>query len=136
MAGFVKKPKFETGRVSRASMRREMALVKPKFKYPDKDAKSLYPPDWSIIKAAIKQRDGYKCRAHKIGLPRCPNYFPPPFSNMLDAHHIIPLPKGSNKPKNLITLCRQCHEKTHNRKIGKSWSSEQVKLAKSLRRAT
>lgn len=31
----------------------------------------------------------------------------------IDAHHIIPLPLGTNEQDNLICLCRSCHQKVH-----------------------
>ena len=51
---------------------------------------------------------------------------------VLEVHHIIPRPYGSNSPENLITLCPDCHRKVHEGKIklpenagrGKSFKEE------------
>jgi hypothetical protein len=53
---------------------------------------------WEIIRDAILKRDKYRCR--KCGK-----------SSDLSVHHIIPLSEGGNSmPKNLITLCSECHD--------------------------
>jgi len=54
-------------------------------------------------KAYILHRDGYKCQKCKKSKVK------------LQVHHIISRSnKGTNEPKNLITLCVDCHEKLHN----------------------
>ena len=35
----------------------------------------------------------------------------------MHAHHIIPLPEGTNDQKNLICLCVSCHQKVHKGKL-------------------
>jgi 5-methylcytosine-specific restriction endonuclease McrA len=31
----------------------------------------------------------------------------------LEIHHITPRPYGSDHPKNLMTLCKECHKGVH-----------------------
>jgi len=72
-----------------------------------KDFNKIQSWYWDWLKDAIKKRDGYKCvecgskGTDMYGWPR------------LDVHHIIPrYLGGSDHPKNLITLCFDCHKKT------------------------
>lgn len=111
------RPKMKTGR----------SLAKSsKPKYPKND---WYGDDWETLATYVKQRDNYTCRGNQLGLPPCNVRFPPPFSSILHAHHIVPLPKGPNHPKNLITLCNACHSKIHNRNLG-SYTNKQKQAAK------
>jgi 5-methylcytosine-specific restriction endonuclease McrA len=85
--------------------------------HPDK---ALYGEDWETLSAYVRKRDNYTCQIAKISSgKRCSNYFPPPFSRLLHAHHIIPLPRGTNNPTNLITLCIDCHGDLHGKYLGK-----------------
>lgn len=89
-----------------------------------------YGDDWPQISAYIKKRDDYRCRAHKLGLAKCRHRFPPPYQHLLHVHHIIErLRGGSNHPSNLITLCKECHGKTHGRKLGKDITDKQKRAA-------
>lgn len=55
------------------------------------------------IKSYVLDRDGYKCQKCKKKNLR------------LEVHHIIFRSQGgTNEPKNLITLCSDCHSKLHN----------------------
>lgn len=112
------RPKIKTGRSFAKSS---------KSKFPNKE---WYGEDWETLATYVKQRDNYTCRANQLGLPPCNVRFPPPFSNLLHAHHIVPLPKGPNHPKNLITLCGNCHSAIHNRQIGKPITHKQRQAAK------
>ena len=86
-------------------------------KNPDK---SLYGENWELLSEYVRKRDNYMCRVSVIRPDlRCGVRLPPPFSRLLHAHHIVPLPKGSNHPTNLITLCVECHGKIHNKYLGK-----------------
>lgn len=61
---------------------------------------------WTKKSISIRQRDNYLCRfclekKHKIN------------NKMLEVHHIVPLKEDKNlwlEDRNLITLCKQCHE--------------------------
>ncbi len=76
--------------------------------------KHPYGDDWPTQSKLCKKRDDYRCRADAIGLPKCSNRFPGQFSHLLEAHHVIPFRKcKSNDLRNLITLCKDCHNKTH-----------------------
>lgn len=53
------------------------------------------------LRQAIKNRDGNICRTCKR-------------DKNLTVHHIIPRSaKGKDVPRNLITLCRKCHDVVH-----------------------
>lgn len=119
-------------KVGRPSFRPKMKIGRSlakssKPKYPKKD---WYGDDWETLSSYVKQRDNYSCRANQLGLPPCNVRYPPPFSNLLHAHHIIQLPKGPNHPKNLITLCSNCHSAIHGRQIGKAPTRKQIRAAK------
>lgn len=98
-----------------------------RFKKPTQEA---YGKDWATLSEYIRRRDNYTCLAHKIGMPKCGNRFPPPFHGLLHPHHIVPLPRGSNHPTNLVTLCKDCHGKHHGKSFGKAISTKQKQAAK------
>lgn len=82
--------------------------------------KEWYGDNWEATSNYVRQRDGYRCRINVIQPSwRCGVYLPPPFHSMLHAHHIVPLPRGSNHPTNLISLCRECHGKIHGKNLGR-----------------
>lgn len=59
------------------------------------------PETWNVIRAAILKRDDWKCQ----GCGATHDY---------RVHHIIPVESGgSDDPRNLITLCKSCHERIH-----------------------
>lgn len=74
--------------------------VKPKMVAKVRRTKQqAYTDNWSAISAAVKKRDGYKCR-----LCSCTEY--------LQVDHIIPVSKGGQTiMSNLWTLCDICHSK-------------------------
>lgn len=97
---------------------------KPKKKF--EHNKELYGDNWSDISTYVKKRDDYRCMAYKIGGPKCNGRFPPPFSGLLHAHHIVSLSKGgANHPRNLICVCHTCHSAIHGRKIGSNITQKQ-----------
>lgn len=61
--------------------------------------------EWGSIRIQCFKRDGYKCI--KCGSNR----------NLTVNHKIPPRFGGKNKLNNLETLCKECHESLHNRKI-------------------
>ncbi len=63
--------------------------------------------DWGEISAAVKRRDGHKCR-------KCPA------TDYLQVDHIIPVHKGGRTiMSNLWTLCDLCHSKRPGHKRAK-----------------
>lgn len=68
---------------------------------------------WKRVRAAVLRRDGYQCR-------RCRR-----FGRIRQAeivHHIKPaesFPELAYKADNLISLCRECHNKAHPEKGGR-----------------
>ena len=102
------RPSISTGRHT---------ITKSKYKPVNKD---LYGENWEEVSDYVRKRDNYTCQIAKLTTKRkCGIKLPPPFHRMLHAHHIIPLPKGSNHPSNLISLCNECHGWIHNKNLGK-----------------
>ena len=65
------------------------------------------PNDWPQRRREVLRRDDYMCR-------NCERH-----EDMrgvsLEVHHIVPRSRGGSHEKyNLITLCRHCHNRTHN----------------------
>lgn len=61
---------------------------------------------WGIMRALIKERDGYKCR--ECG--RKAEYG----GVWLEAHHRHPVSEGGGyAPWNLVLLCVECHRDVH-----------------------
>ena len=115
------RPKMITGR--------GFAKAKPKRKNP---IPAEYGDNWEELSYYVRKRDNWQCQIHKISNKRCSGYYPPPFHGLLQAHHIIPLPKGPNHPKNLISLCRECHGELHGKNLGKI-SQKQKGVSRRLR---
>lgn len=71
-----------------------------------------YPEDWEICARYVRQRDDYECRnCSAVGGPR-------DGSAELHVDHQIPRSKGGeDHPRNLRTLCKECHEARHGRKF-------------------
>ena len=58
---------------------------------------------WKITKRTILFRDKYTCQSCKdIGIP-------------LEVHHITYEDFGQEKPEQLVSLCRFCHQSIHDR---------------------
>lgn len=75
------------------------------------DGKSFefYPIDWTdILRESIRKRDNYICQLCGIHQDELNNNR----TRKLDCHH-IDYNKNNLDPKNLITLCRNCHLKTN-----------------------
>ncbi len=72
---------------------------KPKKKYV-KYVDYLTSNDWKIIRGNIIKRDNYKCRI-------CSN------EENLRVHHLTYQNIFNEKDDDLITLCKECHEKEH-----------------------
>jgi 5-methylcytosine-specific restriction enzyme A len=65
-----------------------------------------YPVNWSKLRFYIYKRDNYTCQ-------RCGRHITNPV-----CHHRRPIGcGGSSHPSNLITLCKDCHSKVHERRI-------------------
>lgn len=57
---------------------------------------------WEALKQCILERDEHSCQ-----ICGCTD-------RLLEVHHIMPkYLKGRNHPRNLITLCDQCHDEVH-----------------------
>ena len=65
-----------------------------------------YTPYWDEIRKMVYERDGHRCRA--CGRAHC----------KLNAHHIVLVRiSGCNDPRNLITLCDECHAEVEQKGI-------------------
>lgn len=116
------RPKISTGRYT---------VTKSK---PKQINKELYGEDWEQISDYVRKRDNYTCQIAKISTKfRCGVQAPPPFHHLLQTHHILPLPKGSNHPTNLICLCVDCHGKLHNKNLGKITDKQRKYVDKGFR---
>ena len=92
-----------------------------------------YGEDFPAQSLLCRKRDDYRCMAHKIGMARCHNRFPPPLHHLLAAHHIVPWIKSKNNSlRNLITLCHTCHSKEHGKSIGYAATEAQKRYSKKL----
>lgn len=66
-----------------------------------------YPGNWPDVAKEVRSRDGRSCQACGTDSSN---------GVVLDVHHIIYLSNfGTNQRKNLVTLCRPCHEREHGR---------------------
>lgn len=80
-----------------------------------------YPSDWDSRRRELYQRDEYTCqncgaRGGRHG------------DAELHAHHIVPISKGgTNKPSNLKTVCKECHDAIHGNRMAPS--ADDVTLA-------
>lgn len=69
--------------------------------------------DWKMKRLLVIKRDNFKCQFCK-GKQRMLKQLPP---NELDCHHIIPQALGGTDDlENLITICKNCHQK-ENKKL-------------------
>ena len=61
---------------------------------------------WGILRALIKERDGYECQECKA----VASYG----GVWLECHHKTPVSEGgSYAPSNLTMLCKPCHDRSH-----------------------
>lgn len=68
-------------------------------------SRETYASGWTkTLRQSIRERDSYKCQL--CGAPQ------EEFSELLIVHH-IDYDKSNHSPKNLLTLCRRCHNKTN-----------------------
>lgn len=72
-------------------------------KYERVKRKSRYGKSWDEVRQLVYKRDGHRCRA-------CGKAKGEGGVRKLNAHHILLLRVSqTNSPKNLITLCDECH---------------------------
>lgn len=77
---------------------------------------SEYPEDWDAIRGLVYQRDDYTCQ-------NCGAVGGAKGNTELHAHHIKSRSEGgSDKPRNLTTLCQECHSQVHGRQVGSAES--------------
>ena len=67
---------------------------------------------WNV-REYVLYRDRHKCQHLN-----CKNKQLKP---ILEVHHIIPRPAGSDLPSNLVTLCNQCHTSANHKGFLKNW---------------
>lgn len=82
-----------------------------------------YPPDWEARRKAVYRRDDYTCQ-------RCgeqSGYHADGDGTKLHAHHERSLSEGgSNRLRNLVTLCERCHDLEHEHDVGFDGEDEQL----------
>lgn len=95
--------KFNKGKLRSEIFRKHMSLVQGGTGIPYSDC--LHPKEFYYVRETIRSRDNHKCQVcHKRQ-----------YKEKLSVHH-IDYDKSNNEPKNLISLCRNCHRETlHNR---------------------
>lgn len=63
------------------------------------------PLDWADIRKQVYRRDGYQCQS-------CGRYGGPYGERELHAYQVVPESEGgSHHPSNLLTFCRNCHDR-------------------------
>jgi len=101
--------------------------------------KEIYPPDWEARAERIKQRDGYQCQAHQVGLPECgaqageerPGKAP---VVLTCAHLDHDEHNWAVTDERLLTLCDACHlrydaaDNAARRNYGKYYRHQQFRL--------
>ena len=89
--------------------RRKRPLTKQQRHYERAKREQRYGPLWDDVRTKVYQRDGFKCRACGKARPQI---------RKLNAHHILLLRVSqSNDPRNLITLCDECHREIETKAI-------------------
>lgn len=74
--------------------------------YPKIKIKKIIDPNnpWGKLRKQVLIRDKYTCQGYNCNK-----------KERLNVHHIVPVSLGGkNKLTNLVTLCIECHQKTHN----------------------
>ncbi|RPJ53885.1 MAG: HNH endonuclease [Methanobacteriota archaeon] len=62
---------------------------------------------WPCLCAEVLAREKFTCQD-------CGKRYPDDLDRPPEIHHVIPVAKqGSNRPENLMALCRECHRKIH-----------------------
>lgn len=84
-----------------------MAVKRPQSKqqkrYERLKRKSRYGKSWGEIRQMVYKRDGFRCRA-------CGRVKGDKGVRKLNCHHIVLLRVSqTNDPRNLVTLCDECH---------------------------
>ncbi|MFU8868290.1 HNH endonuclease [Natronococcus sp.] len=80
----------------------------------------LYGHEWFKIRNRILNRDENTCR-------NCGE------TTNLVVHHVVPIQtRGTNRPDNLLTLCRDCHRAAHGHRRGRKETSSPPSAARSV----
>jgi len=81
------------------------------------DGNDGYPDDWDIRRRRIYRRDNYQCQ-------ECGARGGHSGDTELHCHHKDPISQGGgHEPNNLVTLCRNCHNKKHEHQIGDRYNN-------------
>lgn len=71
------------------------------------DVSPAYPSDWPQRRVRVYRRDNYECQS-------CDAKGGKNGDHELHAHHIVPISDdGTHNMSNLLTLCKDCHNKVH-----------------------
>jgi len=86
-----------------ATKRAKRPPTKQQKRYERAKRKARYGKSWDEVRLLVYKRDGFKCRA-------CGRVKGEGNVRKLNAHHILLLRVSqTNDPRNLITLCDECH---------------------------
>jgi len=70
-----------------------------------------YSSDRNRLRERVYERDEHRCQ-------HCGRHSRPRGSAELRIRHVVPRPRGgSDHPRNLLTLCRKCHDRIHEQHI-------------------
>lgn len=70
-----------------------------------------YSPDRDRLRKRVYERDDHRCQ-------HCGRHSRPRGSAELRIRHVVPRPRGgSDHPRNLLTLCRKCHDRIHEQHV-------------------
>lgn len=88
-------------------------LPKPRPKLLDKRAlKATKASQWRQTRMVVLKRDGHRCRACSA-------------SHGLEVHHVVMRSLGgTDDARNLIALCRSCHESVHGHVLILRWNGQ------------
>ena len=85
--------------------------TKQQKRYERVKRKARYGKSWDEVRSLVYRRDGFRCRA-------CGRAKGEGNVRKLNAHHILLLRVSqTNDPRNLVTLCDECHREVENKAI-------------------
>ena len=83
--------------------------TKQQKRYERAKRKARYGRSWDEVRMLVYKRDGFRCRA-------CGRAKGEGNVRKLNAHHILLLRVSqTNDPRNLVTLCDECHREVENK---------------------
>lgn len=94
-----------------ATKRVKRPMTKQQKRYERAKRKARYGRSWDEVRTLVYKRDGFRCRA-------CGRSKGEGNVRKLNAHHILLLRVSqTNDPRNLVTLCDECHRQVENKAL-------------------